>query len=93
MFNNGSFYILQIFGLGIQHASVTTSWQVEEMMADIRVAFMNLVRQAKWMDEETRNHAFRKLRAMGQMIAYPDFFIDPGYIEERYRGVSTTVSY
>jgi len=59
------------------------------MMADIRVAFKALVRQAKWMDEETRNHALSKLRAMGQLIAYPDFFIEPGYIEEQYRGVST----
>ena len=58
------------------------------MMADIRVAFEALVRQAKWMDEETRNHALRKLRAMGQLIAYPDFFAEPGYIEEQYRGVS-----
>jgi hypothetical protein len=62
---------------------------VEEMMADIRVSFKDLVRQAKWMDEETRNHALRKLRAMGQLIGYPDFFVEPGYIEKHYRGVST----
>lgn len=59
------------------------------MMADIRVAFKALVHQAKWMDEKTRNYALRKLRAMGQLIAYPDFFAEPGYIEEQYRGVST----
>lgn len=59
------------------------------MMADIRIAFKALVHHAKWMDEETRNHALRKLRAMGQLIAYPDFFFKPGYIEEQYRGVST----
>lgn len=59
------------------------------MMADIRVAFKALVRQAKWMDEETRNHALRKLRAMGQLIGYPDFFVKSGYMEEQYRGVST----
>jgi Predicted metalloendopeptidase len=59
------------------------------MMADIRVAFVTLVHQAEWMDEQTRNHALRKLRAMGQLIAYPDFFFEPGYIEEKYRGVST----
>jgi predicted metalloendopeptidase len=62
---------------------------VEEMMADIRVTFKALVRQAKWMDEETRNHALRKLRAMRQLIGYPDFFVEPSYIEEQYRGVST----
>lgn len=59
------------------------------MMADIRVAFKALVRRAKWMDEETKNNALRKLRAMGQLIAYPNFFVEPGYIEEKYRGVST----
>jgi membrane metallo-endopeptidase-like protein 1 len=63
------------------------------MMADIRVAFMSIVHQTKWMDEETRNNALHKLRAMGQKIAYPDFFIAPSYIEERYRDVSTIVSY
>lgn len=59
------------------------------MMADIRVAFKALLLQAKWMDDETRNHALHKLRAMGQLIAYPDFFVEPGYVEEEYRGVST----
>lgn len=59
------------------------------MMADIRVAFKALVLQAKWMDEETRNHALHKLRTMGQLIGYPDFFVKPGYVEEEYRGVST----
>jgi len=61
------------------------------MMADIRRAFKVLVHQAKWMDEKTRNHALRKLRAMGQLIAYPNFFAEPSYIEEKYRGVSTIV--
>jgi predicted metalloendopeptidase len=63
------------------------------MMADIRVAFMASVRQAKWMDEETRNNALLKLQAMGQMIAYPNFLIEPSYIEAQYRGVSTIMSY
>jgi hypothetical protein len=66
---------------------------VEEMMADIRVSFMALVHHAKWIDEDTRNHALRKLRAMGQLIAYPEFYFERGYIEEQYRGVSTIVSY
>lgn len=59
------------------------------MMDDIRAAFKALILQAKWMDKETRKHALRKLRAMGQLIAYPDFFVEPDYIEEEYRGVST----
>lgn len=63
-----------------------TKQRVEEMMADIRVAFLALVHQAKWMDKETKNQAIRKLRAMGLMIAYPDFFVEPGYIEEEYNG-------
>lgn len=59
-------------------------------MADIQVAFAALVRRAEWMDEVTRNHAIRKLRAMGLIIAYPDFFVQPSYVEEVYSDVSTT---
>lgn len=60
------------------------------MMADIRVAFAALLREAKWMDEKTRNHAISKLRAMNMMIAYSDYLVEPGYIEEEYSGVSKT---
>jgi len=59
------------------------------MMTDIRLALKALILQAKWMDEKTRKYALHKLRAMGQLIAYPDFFVDPDYVEEKYRGVST----
>jgi hypothetical protein len=42
------------------------------------------------MDEETRNQALNKVRAMGLVIAYPDFFLAPGYVEDEHKGVSTT---
>ncbi|GFG29216.1 hypothetical protein Cfor_09736 [Coptotermes formosanus] len=66
----------------------STKQRVEEMMADIQVAFAALVRRAEWMDEVTRNHAIRKLRAMGLIIAYPDFFVQPSYVEEVYSDVT-----
>jgi predicted metalloendopeptidase len=60
------------------------------MMSDIRAAFMSLVRKANWMDEETTNHALSKVQAMHLVIAYPDFFVARGYIEDQYKGVSKT---
>jgi endothelin-converting enzyme/membrane metallo-endopeptidase-like protein 1 len=64
--------------------------QVGEMMSDIRSAFVSLVHEADWMDEETMSHALRKVQAMGLVIAYPDFFLTPGYVEDQFKGVSTT---
>jgi hypothetical protein len=42
------------------------------------------------MDEETTNHALSKVRAMRLVIAYPDFFVARGFIEDQYKGVSKT---
>jgi hypothetical protein len=42
------------------------------------------------MDEETTRNVLSKVETMGLVIAYPDVLVTPGYVEDQFKGVSTT---
>lgn len=56
----------------------------EEMITDIRRAFIDNTKQLAWMDEETRRLAEEKADAIRRMIGYPYNILDADYLNEKY---------
>lgn len=50
--------------------------RAEELIDQIASAVETMIREADWMEEETRNKALEKLSNMGMHVLYPDHMID-----------------
>lgn len=59
----------------------------QEMVDGIRKEFEVILNNVNWMDEETRESALHKLKAMATYIGYPDELMDNAKIEELYNGL------
>lgn len=58
--------------------------QAENMINEIRTAFMENFRNLKWMDKETRKLANEKAEAISDMIGFPDYILDPKQLDDKY---------
>jgi len=56
--------------------SAETARQANELMADMRAAYAEKIKGAKWMDEPTRKEALAKLASFDPRIGHPARFID-----------------
>ena len=45
-----------------------------EMIVHLKDAFYSLVREADWMDEETKLRALDKAKAIREFIGYPEWY-------------------
>lgn len=61
----------------------------QEMIGNIRDAFIELLEETHWMDEETRKVAKEKALFMNERIGYPDFLTKPHDLNKEYLNVST----
>ncbi|XP_011301626.1 endothelin-converting enzyme 1 isoform X2 [Fopius arisanus] len=59
--------------------------KAEEMINEIRTAFVKNLRNLDWMDEETRKAAEEKANAITDMIGFPNFILNPNELDERYK--------
>lgn len=55
-----------------------------EMVNGIKKEFELILNEVNWMDEETRQSALNKLRAMSTHIGYPDEIMDNSKIQKYY---------
>lgn len=62
---------------------------VEQMIENIRRSFNNLVHQATWMDQETKESTLRKSQKMKSLIGFPEWLLNQTRLELYYRGVSS----
>lgn len=58
-----------------------------EMVEYIREEFLKMLDEIDWMDEETREEAKLKARAIASYIGYPDELLQDELVEELYKGV------
>ena len=57
------------------------------MVNGIRKEFELLLNEVNWMDDETRESALNKLKAMSTHIGYPDEIMDNAKIEKYYENL------
>lgn len=60
---------------------------VDLMVENLRVAFKELLDEADWMDNATKVEAERKVNAMRQFMAYPDWLFNRTRLEQEFVGV------
>lgn len=58
-----------------------------EMVNGIRNEFELILNEVKWMDDDTRQSALKKLNAMSTHIGYPDEIMDDAKVEEIYENL------
>ncbi|KAK7866898.1 hypothetical protein R5R35_001640 [Gryllus longicercus] len=58
-----------------------------EMVGDIRDAFVEMVGELQWMDEETKALTLDKAHAMRPFIGFPGWLLQPGQLDKFYQGV------
>lgn len=59
--------------------------QVEEMIALIMEAFVELLEEEEWLTRETKAFAKEKVHTMNQKIGYPDYLNDSRAVDAEYR--------
>ncbi|EYC22133.1 hypothetical protein Y032_0017g3170 [Ancylostoma ceylanicum] len=64
----------------------------QEMIADLREAFQNMILTNDWMDAKTKASALDKAKQMLQHIAYPDFILDNEKLDDYYSGFAVQAS-
>ncbi|OXA51530.1 Membrane metallo-endopeptidase-like 1 [Folsomia candida] len=62
----------------------TAKETAQEMIGNIRDAFIELLEETHWMDEETRKVAKEKALFMNERIGYPDFLTKPHDLNKEY---------
>jgi predicted metalloendopeptidase len=58
------------------------------MTEEIMQIFRELLTKIEWMDTKTKKLAVQKLDEMKHLIGYPDFILDPQWLNQRYKDVS-----
>lgn len=58
------------------------------MVDNIRGVFKNILIQASWMDETTRERALNKTDSIKAIIGYPEFLADKQGLDKYYSTVS-----
>ena len=56
-----------------------------EMIHTLRDAFIEILDELEWMDEETRSVARQKALAMNERIGYPDLLTKSDLLAEEYQ--------
>lgn len=74
----GALYVRKYFNEESKQAAL-------ELVNYIRNAFINVLNEVSWMDDETRKAAINKAKALTYHIGYPDELADNKKLEEFYR--------
>lgn len=64
--------------------------RVVEMVEDIRDAFIQMLHDVPWMDDDTKQKAISKAQALTTHIGYPDELTNDTNIEELYKDLELT---
>ncbi|KAE8604152.1 hypothetical protein XENTR_v10014593 [Xenopus tropicalis] len=84
----GRLYLKETLSADIEHVKVKD--KVKEIIAEIRRAFLEMLEEMDWMDEDTKKRAARKVASINERIAFSedimdDFKLNEGYSELEFR--------
>ncbi|XP_062565122.1 endothelin-converting enzyme 1-like isoform X2 [Armigeres subalbatus] len=83
----------KLMGLAVSYAIADKSFleqtkpRIEQMLADIRNEFDQMVLETDWMDAYTKYASLEKSMAMKSLIGFPEWILDVEKLEEHYRGL------
>ncbi|KAH6933640.1 hypothetical protein HPB50_017253 [Hyalomma asiaticum] len=67
-----------------RHFNDQSKKKAEEMINDIKAAFLEILMNVDWMDKETREVAREKAELMTQKIGYPEYISTPEELDKEY---------
>ncbi|GFX17353.1 neprilysin-4 [Trichonephila clavipes] len=70
-----------------RHFNEKSKETAEEMIKDIKTAFLELLDEVDWMDKETREAARQKAVLMSEKIGFPEYLMDPQALDEEFEGI------
>ncbi|RNA08869.1 membrane metallo-endopeptidase-like 1, partial [Brachionus plicatilis] len=73
----GRLYVMRYFN---NHSKQAAS----EMIENIRVEFMQILRETDWLDDQSRNLALAKAENIDSKVGYPDFIYNSTHLNELY---------
>jgi len=79
----GSLYVRHSFDREAKKTAV-------EIMDSLRKKFRELLQDAEWMDDITKDRALEKAEKMNRHIAYPEELLDDDIIEDFYKNLTVT---
>ncbi|RWS19320.1 neprilysin-like protein [Leptotrombidium deliense] len=71
------------------HFDENSKEEANDMIEDIREAFLEILKEVDWMDEETKNVAKMKAETMEQKIGFPEYIFNSTELDAEYDGVSS----
>lgn len=76
------------YGLADRAFFNKTKPKVEQMLDDIKEAFVEQVNSISWMDKDTKKATLEKCQEMISFIGYPEWLFHEGALEVYYEGVN-----
>ncbi|KAK8766348.1 hypothetical protein V5799_006876 [Amblyomma americanum] len=67
-----------------RHFNDQSKKKAEEMINDIKAAFLEILMDVDWMDNDTRKVAREKAELMTQKIGYPEYISNPEELDKEY---------
>jgi len=61
--------------------------EVKEMIENIKETMINRIQNIEWLDDDTRQHAIKKVLSMKDRIGYLDNIMDPKKVYEKYENI------
>lgn len=75
------------YGIADRTFMNSTMPKVQEMLLEIKEAFVERVNQIQWMDKLTKQKTLQKAQHMTSFIGFPEWLFDAGALDEYYEGV------
>lgn len=74
----GALYIRRYYNQEDKHAA-------NDLVANVRREFINILHGVTWMDEPTKNLALEKAKLITSHVGYPDELLDDKKVDEHYK--------
>ncbi|XP_055613594.1 neprilysin-like [Uranotaenia lowii] len=83
-------HVLHLMGLAVSYAIADpdflteTKPQLDQMVDNIGIAFRQMMKEADWMDAETKRASIEKSQAMKTLIGFPEWIMDVQKLTDHY---------
>ncbi|XGW10612.1 hypothetical protein V3C99_012257 [Haemonchus contortus] len=77
----GAIYVSKAYDKASKNATL-------DMANDLIKTFIEMLVENDWMDKSTKKAAFKKVKGMLKLVAYPDFILDAKKLDNYYKGFS-----
>ncbi|KAH9645100.1 hypothetical protein HF086_005645 [Spodoptera exigua] len=75
------------YGIADPHFVNVTKPKIITMIDELKDSLARLIKQAKWMDDNTKIATYQKIIEMKSLVGFPDWLLEEGKLDEYYGGI------